>query len=154
MPEVLFYHLSQSPLELTLPGLLEKSRARGWAALVRAQSHARLVWLDQKLWALDDASFMAHGVAGGQHDVLQPILLTLGGDNPNHAEILFAVDGASVDLSEIKTFTRVCIIFDGSDDRALAHARGQWTQITKAGFAATYWAQQDGRWQRKAAKNQ
>ena len=35
-PEIWFYHLERSTLDQVLPGLLEKTRERGWRALVRA----------------------------------------------------------------------------------------------------------------------
>jgi len=153
MAEVLFYHLTQSPLEATLPGLLQKSRARGWRALVRAGTEARLDWLDVALWKGDDAGFLAHGLAGGVHDCDQPILLACGPGNPNAANILFSVDGAAVENDEINAFTRVCILFDGNDTTALEVARRQWKTVSSAGFPALYWAQDDGRWVQKAAAN-
>ncbi|MFT7524252.1 MAG: DNA polymerase-3 subunit chi, partial [Candidatus Paceibacteria bacterium] len=61
MAEVLFYHLTRTPLEVTLPDLLTKSRARGWNVVVRAGSAERLDWLDQRLWLGADTSFLAHG---------------------------------------------------------------------------------------------
>ena len=36
-PEIWFYHLERSTLDQVLPGLLEKTRERGWRALVRAE---------------------------------------------------------------------------------------------------------------------
>ena len=41
MAEVLFYHLTVSSLDEALPGLLEKSVARGWRAVVQAGSEER-----------------------------------------------------------------------------------------------------------------
>jgi len=35
MPEYWFYHLEASTLEGVLPGLLEKTLAKGWRALVK-----------------------------------------------------------------------------------------------------------------------
>ena len=36
MAEILFYHLTHSPLEAMLPDLLQKSLDRGWKVLVRS----------------------------------------------------------------------------------------------------------------------
>ena len=40
--EVLFYQLEKQPLEQTLPGLLERTLARGWRAVVQSGSAERL----------------------------------------------------------------------------------------------------------------
>lgn len=152
MAEVLFYHLTRSPIEATLPELLEKSLARGWKALVRGADQARLNWLDGKLWA-GDTGFLPHGLAGGPHDGDQPVLLTTGPDAPNGAEILFAIDRAEVSVAEANTFARVCILFDGNDPAAVDFARGQWSALAGAGLPAKYWSQEGGNWQVKASKN-
>jgi DNA polymerase III subunit chi len=154
LAEVLFYHLTRTPLEVTLPDLLAKTRARGWKALVRGGVVARLDWLDQRLWlACGDTDFPAHGLAGGESDADQPVLLCGETGNPNAADILFAVDQAEVAIEEAATFTRVCVIFDGNDEAALTHARRQWKSLTEAGLPAKYWSQEDGGWQVKATKN-
>ena len=48
MSEVLFYHLTATPLERTLPELLEKALGRGWRVVVRCGSHAGLAELDRE----------------------------------------------------------------------------------------------------------
>ena len=154
MAEVLFYHLTRTPLEVTLPELLEKSRARGWKVCVRGGSKERLKWLDDRLWTLGDTSFLPHALAdGGVNDANQPILLTTGKDNANAAEILFLVDMATVDAKQAGEYERVCVVFDGSDEDALNHSRGQWKMLTEAGLPAKYWSQEGGNWQQKAGKN-
>lgn len=62
------------------------------------------------------------------------------------------VGGADVTEAEVKALERVCILFDGHDAAALNHARGQWKALTDAGCAAQYWAQDEGRWTKKAEK--
>lgn len=153
MSEVLFYHLTQTPLEATLPELLQKSRARGWKAVVRGKNANRLSWLDERLWLGGDTSFLAHGQDGGAFDADQPILLTLGHERANDAEILFAIDGATISAEEVPTYSRVCLLFDGNDPVALDQARGQWKHLTDAGLPAKYWSQETGNWQMKVQKN-
>ncbi|MDA0187725.1 MAG: DNA polymerase III subunit chi, partial [Proteobacteria bacterium] len=65
MAEVFFYHLTQTPLEVTLHLLLEKSLAAGWRVSLRGQSDALLDQLDRALWAGPDDGFLAHGRDGG-----------------------------------------------------------------------------------------
>ena len=142
-----FYHLTQGPLEQTLPTLLGKARGAGWRVVVRARDPARLAWLDEKLWS--DEGFLPHGIAGGQHDADQPILLTTDVAG-NAAECVMAIDGAEVEASEVEALARVCILFDGNDAQALDRARGQWKMLTAAGCAAQYWSEESGRWEKKA----
>ncbi|MGY3437201.1 MULTISPECIES: DNA polymerase III subunit chi [unclassified Marinovum] len=151
MGAAFFYHLTERPLEATLPMLLGKARGAGWRVAVRGVEDGRLDWLDQKLWQGAEDSFLPHGRAGGPHDALQPILLTTGAAG-NDPQCLMAVDGAEVSPEEVGALERVCILFDGNDMEALDRARGQWKSLTGAGCAAQYWAEEAGRWEKKAEK--
>ncbi len=48
--EISFYHLEGKPLEAELPGLLEKTLARGLRAVVKIGGEERLKALDDLLW--------------------------------------------------------------------------------------------------------
>lgn len=152
MAEVYFYHLTSSPLEQALPDLLEKVRANNWRALVRGTDAARLAKMDEHLWQYRDDNFFEHGLAGGAHDADQPILLTTETANTNNAEILLLTHQAQTDATEVTKFTRVCLMFDGLDHDALNAARTDWKTLTDAGIPAQYWAQENGRWTKKAEK--
>lgn len=145
-----FYHLTQRPLEATLPLLLEKSLAAGWRVAVRGTDPGRIDWLDQRLWMGPEDGFLPHGQAGGKHDALQPVLLTVQEVLPNDPACLMAVDGAGVAPEEVNRLERVCILFDGHDGMALDAARGQWRALTGAGCKAQYWSEESGRWEKKA----
>lgn len=149
MAEVFFYHLTQTPLEQVLPDLLERCLERAWRVCVRSADEKRLSWLDDRIWMHRDEGFLPHGQAGGPHDALQPILLTTG-PAANLADVLMLIDGSGPDLAEISDFERVCILFDGNSDRAVQAARSQWKAVAEAQFPAQYWAQDDGRWRKKA----
>jgi len=152
MGAVYFYHLSDSPLEGTLPMLIGKARQAGWRVVVRARDAARVDWIDDRLWLGAEDDFLPHGKAGSGFDADQPVLLTTGAEIPNGAACLMSVDGADIAAGEVAAMERVCILFDGDDTVALEHARGQWKALTGAGCAAQYWAQEDGRWQKKAER--
>ena len=139
----LFYHLTRSGLEDTLAMLLDKSLDRGWRVAVRGRDAARLAALDQALWLRE--GFLPHGLAGGPHDALQPVLLTTGAAD-NGAACLMALDGADVSAPEAQGLERVGILFDGNDQGAVAVARDQWRALTGAGVAAQYWSEETGRW--------
>ena len=153
MGNALFYHLTRSAAEQLLPGLIGKARQAGWRVELRGTDPARMARLDDLLWQGD--GFLPHGLAGGPHDGLQPVLLTAdegvgGAGGPVGADCLIAVDGAAVDPAECAPAQRVCIVFDGNNPVALDRARGQWRSLTSAGIAAEYWSEAGGRWERKA----
>jgi hypothetical protein len=62
--EVLFYHLERGTLEDVLPGLVERTLARNWRALIKCESADRAAALDTLLWTYDDQSFLPHAQAG------------------------------------------------------------------------------------------
>lgn len=147
---VLFYHLTRQPLEATLPMLLGKSLERGWRVAVRGASPERMRWLDERLWLIGEESFLPHGLAGSGFDGDQPVLLTTEPDLPNAPECLMLVDGAEFAPDDAQGLERVCILFDGNDPNAVAHARGQWKTTTDAKLKAQYWSEESGRWEMKA----
>ena len=152
MTEVFFYHLERAALEDVLPGLLEKTRERGWKALVRAGSDERVAALDAHLWSYRDDSFLPHAVPRDPHPAEQPIILTSAAGNPNAAEVLFFVDGTQTQDwsdSEITNAARIVMIFDGRDPAALDAAREQWKRAKASGHDVTYFQQAaSGKWEK------
>lgn len=147
-----FYHLTRAPLEAVLPMLLEKSVAAGWRVMVRGVDDNRLKWLDERLWQGRPDSFLPHGLAGGDHAAMQPIILTTSDTAANDPTCVLAVDGAEVTAEEVTKMERVSILFDGNDETALTRARGQWKALTEAGCSAQYWSQESGNWEKKAER--
>lgn len=147
MGAVFFYHMTETPLEATLPVLLEKCADAGWRVAIRGRDVARLEWLDKALWK--GHGFAPHGISGGPHDARQPVLLTLE-RAANDPACWMSVDGAEIGAAEAEAAERVCILFDGLDDGAVETARSQWRSLTGAGLSAQYWAQDAGRWVKKA----
>jgi DNA polymerase-3 subunit chi len=140
MTEALFYHLERRALEDVLPGLVERSLARGWRALVRADSAERSDALDTRLWTYDDQSFLPHAQTGDGDSTQQPVLISVEDANLNRAEIVFYVGGARPgDWAELKDLVRVVLLFDGRDGEALAGARAAWKDAKAAGHDVTYW---------------
>lgn len=147
MTEVLFYHLQKQGLEEALPGLLERTLERGWRAVVRAGSEARIEALDTHLWTYRDDSFLPHGSARDGFAEQQPIYLTLGEENPNGAQVLFLVDGARAE--DVEPYVRCVDLFDGNDPQAVEAARERYRLARDAGHDVTYWKQSDrGRWEK------
>jgi DNA polymerase III subunit chi len=149
MGEVYFYHLTFSSVDTALQSLLPRAIGAGWRVAVRGQDADRLDWLDQKLWLGRDEDFLPHGQDKDPHPELQPVLLTLG-VAANDPDCVMSIDGAALSAEEVTAAKRACILFDGTDPEAVAHARNQWKTLTGAGCAAVYWSEDSGRWEKKA----
>ena len=148
MTEILFYHLERGRLEDVLPGLLEKTLERGWKAVVRAGSRARVEALDNYLWTYREESFLPHAASGEGES--QPVWLTDADDAPNKADVLFLTDNVTAEASALGAFTRCVTIFDGRDEDALKGARAFWKEAKAAGHDAAYWKQSpEGRWEKQ-----
>jgi len=148
--EAYFYHLTRRPLEAVLPQLLERSLAQGWRVLVRGRNEVRLRQLDEALWLEPEDGFLPHGLAGGDRDADQPVLLTVDAETAGDRGCLICIEGAEVSADEVSAAQRVCVIFDGGNPDALNRAREQWRGLTKAGAKAQYWSEETGQWQKKA----
>src|ERR1700735_665974 len=112
MTDTLFYHLEKRSLEEVLPGLVEKSLARGWRAVIRTDSAERSDALDTLLWTYDDQSFLAHAQSGEGEASLQPVLITTENENPNGAQILFCVGGVQpADWNGVSALARIVLLF-------------------------------------------
>lgn len=147
--EALFYHLEHQPIEDVLPALLEKTRERGWSAVVQSSDETRLDTLDAHLWTYRDDGFLAHGTRKDGHSQWQPIYLTTGDENPNGATVRFLIHGS--EPASIEGYGRLVFLFDGRDQTALEAARRHWKRMREAGCEVTYWQQgSGGRWIRKA----
>ncbi len=147
MTEVRFYHLERRRIDQALPGLLERALEEGRRVLVRASSDEMVAALNERLWTYDDASFLPHGAAGDGDPMTQPIFLTSEPDNPNAATMLVQLSGADTDEAD-EAFDLVVLMFDGRDEAALAHARGEWRRLKDEGRSISYWRESDeGGWE-------
>jgi DNA polymerase III subunit chi len=118
--------------------------------VVEVGTPERLAALDSHLWTFDDAAFLPHGTAGDGHAALQPVYLATGPEAPNAATVRFLVDRAPLP-DDAERYERLVLIFDGTDDTALAEARAAWKTLKGRGLEVTYWQQDgEGRWARKA----
>lgn len=151
MTRVDFYHLQKVGVEQALPKLLEKAYALGKPVLLKIGNEARVEFLNTALWTYNDQSFLPHGSKKDGNAELQPIWLTAGEDNPNHAAMLFLVDGAKADATALTEFERVFNLFDGTVEESLNQARSFWKEVKAEGMDCFYWQQDDhGIWQQKA----
>lgn len=148
MTEIGFYHLTRTRLDQALPKLLGRVLASGGRAYVLCGEAERAKALDTALWLSQDPDWLPHGMAGGENDTLQPILLgTEDGPPGNGARFLLLVDG--MESARLGEYDRVLDLFDGGDEAAVAAARSRWSGAKAAGHALAYWQQGPGGWERK-----
>jgi DNA polymerase III subunit chi len=144
--EIRFYHLEQRRIDQALPPLLERALEEGRRVLVRASSDEMVAALNERLWTYDESSFLPHGAAGDGDPTTQPIFLTSELENPNSATMLVKLSGAEGEADD--TFDLVILLFDGRDEAALAHARGEWRRLKDQGRTISYWRESDeGGWE-------
>lgn len=117
-----------------------------------ASSGERVEHLNQLLWTYDEASFLPHGSARDGNADRQPIFLTASDENPNRATMLVLVDGAQG--VALAGYARVCDMFDGNDETAVAAARQRWRDAKAAGHALTYWEQTGAGWVKRGAETE
>ncbi len=149
MTEIGFYHLTRSTAEQALPRLLGRTLDFGKRALVRVRDEARVAALDEALWQAPEPVWLPHGTAKLGRAELQPVWIESrppGDASPaaNGASFLFLLDG--LEAGEGETFERVFDLFDGSDETAVAAARGRWSRLKGAGHQLAYWRQQPQGW--------
>jgi DNA polymerase III subunit chi len=146
MSEIGFYHLKTTPLERALPRLLERALADGHRIVVMAGSDERVAALDALLWTYSEASFLPHGIVDA-NAARQPVLVATSDESPNAATMLVLVDG--VRTTRAGDFRRVCDMFDGNDESAVAAARERWRSAKEAGHELVYWQQSETGWTKR-----
>lgn len=150
MTDIRFYQLQRMSLERALPKLLEKVLENRMRAVVVAGSDERLAAIDSALWTYDPNAFLPHGTSRDGRAADHPIWLTTGEDNPNGATVLVLADGAT--SGRVGEYERCLEILDGNDSEAVAAARERWRAYRDAGYALTYWQQNEttGRWEQQS----
>ena len=141
-----FYQLGDATAESVVASVGQRLVGEGQRLLVIAEDEALLARLDRLLWDQGEASFLPHGLAGGNDDSAQPILLTAGSDAPNLARNVLIADGKWRDAA--LNYERAFFLFDGE---SVEGARLAWKLLAgRDGVERNYWGHEDGRWVRKA----
>ena len=141
-----FYQLGSATLESVIAAIAGRLIGEQQRLLVVAGDEALLARLDRQLWDQGQASFLAHGLAGGSDDSRQPILLSPAVDAPNLARNLLIADGEWRDAA--LGFERAFFLFDAE---TLEAARLAWKLLAgREGVERHYWANESGKWVEKA----
>lgn len=146
--EYWFYHLEASTIEGVLPGLLEKTLAKGWRALVKLPED-QLAEMDNYLWTYRDDAFLPHGRDDEPRADQQPILLTAAADSAKDFDAVFLLGGAEVaDMAEA---SRAMVMINGRSQTDVTRERGRWKTLKYQGATLSYYQQNDrGAWEKKA----
>ena len=140
-----FYQLGAAQPDGIIASIAGKLLDDKQRLLVVASDEGLLARLDRQLWDQGSASFLPHGIAGGQDDTAQPILLSTGTDAPNRARNMLIADGQWRDAA--LAYDRAFYLFD---EATLEGARLAWKLLAgREGVERNYWTLEDGRWTRK-----
>jgi len=141
-----FYQLGGASAETIIASIAGKLLEDQQRLLIVAADEGLLARLDRQLWDQNPTSFLPHGLAGGQDDTAQPILLSTGTDAPNLARNLLIADGEWREAA--LTYDRAFYLFDTD---TLEGARLAWKLLSgREGVERNYWALEDGKWVKKA----
>ena len=141
-----FYQLGRTQPDAVIAIIAGKLLDEGQRLLVVAADEALLARLDRQLWDQGAASFLPHGLAGGEDDTVQPILLSTGTDAPNLARNMLIADGEWREAA--LAYDRAFYLFDASTRDAAALV---WKLLAgREGVERNYWAQEEGKWVKKA----
>lgn len=141
-----FYQLGAAQPDGVIAAIAGRLLGEGQRLLVVASDEAMLARLDRQLWDQGAASFLPHGLAGGPDDAAQPILLSTGADAPNLARNVLIADGHWRESA--LAYDRAFFLFD---EVTLEGARLAWKLLAgREAVERNYWAQEDGKWVKKA----
>jgi DNA polymerase III subunit chi len=141
-----FYQLAGTPPEQVIASITEKLLATDGRLIVIAEDEVFLARLNRLLWDQAPTSFLPHGLAGGPDDSRQPVLLSTSPDAPNLARNMLIADG--IWRESALSYDRSFFLFDNA---TLEGAREAWKSLgAKEGIERRYWAQEDGKWVKKA----
>ncbi len=145
--EYWFYHLEASTIEGVLPGLLEKTRQKGWRALVKLPE-AQLKEMDDYLWTYKDDSFLPHGRDDEPMADQQPITLSSTAQIAAGHDAVFLLGGA--EISDMTGVERAMVMINGRSQEDVQRERARWKALKNTGATLSYYQQNErGGWEKK-----
>lgn len=138
-----FYLLESGGPELALAPLAGKVLETGGRLLVVAGEARARERISQALWSAGAESFLANGIAGGEHDARQPILIAPDITPANGARFLALADGVWREPGD-GDFDRVLLVF-GEAERVAA--RETWRLLkTREGWTCRFFRREGRKW--------
>ena len=143
--QVDFYQLSHDPVARALALVAGRVLGTGQRLLVVAADLGQREALGEALWAAGPERFLANGLAGGEHDARQPVLLSDRVAPTNGARCVALADGTwREEVLAGDAFDRVFLFFD---DATVVAARETWRALGgHEGLVRRFWKQVDGKW--------
>lgn len=139
-----FWQITNDPVEKVVTLIAKRVLGEGARVLVVAADAEQRTAIARALWQAGPDSFLANGEADAPGAEAQPILLSADLAAPNGATHLILADGL---FRETEAFARVFLLFP--PDAAPA-ARQAWrAHDGRDGVERAYFAQEDGRWEKK-----
>lgn len=140
-----FWQLSRDPVEKVVALIAQRVLDSGERLLVVSKQAEQRDTISRALWKAGPESFLANGEASAAGADRQPILLSETSDPANKASHVIYADG---EYREAQDFDRVFLLFD---DQSLQAARTTWKSLDASeGLERSYFAQEDGKWVKKA----
>jgi len=149
MSEVFFYHLTQTPLEVALPKILERALSADWSVEIRTNVKTNLEDISNAIWKGPEESFLPNCLEGHEDEKDYPIVLCNSPLKKKLRDCLIVLDQAKLQKNEVQRYKRVCLIFDAKNEAQLTNARQSWKSLSEAGVNTVYWAESQGKWVRK-----
>ena len=141
-----FWQFTQGPVERIVALIAERAMAQGERVLVVDADAERRHATARTLWEAKPEAFLASGDADGPSPDRQPILLSDSCEAHNGARFAVLADGQWRDQGT--GFERTILLFD---DAGTPAARAVWRQFDgREDVIRGYFAQEDGKWVKKA----
>lgn len=140
-----FWQYTRDPLEKVVTLIVKRALGQGERVLVVSADPEQRAAISRALWQAGPAdSFLANGEAQGPGADRQPVLLGPEPQAVNGASHVILADGT---FRECPGFARVFLLFP--PDLA-PQARQTWRALDgREGVERAYYAQEDGRWEKK-----
>jgi len=146
--EYWFYHLEASTVESILPGLLEKTRQKGWRALVKLPQK-QLKEMDDYLWTYKDDSFLPHGRDDEPMAEQHPITLCAAAETAEGYQAVFLLGGT--EIADMNGVERCMVMINGRSEADVARERKRWKALKETHANLSYYQQNErGGWEKKA----
>ena len=139
-----FWQVTHDPIPKVVALIAKRALGQGERVLVVAADPKQRAAISRALWEGGPESFLAHGEADAPGADRQPILLSAEPQPLNAASYLILADGT---FRDCPGFARVFLLFP--PDLA-PQARQAWrAQDGREGVERSYYAQENGRWEKK-----
>lgn len=104
-----FYHLTQTPLEVALPKILERALSANWSIEIRANVNTNLEDMSNSIWKGSEESFLPNCLENHEDVQDYPIVLS---NSPlkKLRDCLIVVDQAELQENDVESHKRVCLI--------------------------------------------